>query len=293
MGDILEKILCQRRRDVEALEASKPLEEMRLLAASARPLAAWEKLRRPRDGEVLVFAEIKRASPSKGHIADVDAAAQALEYARGGASVISVLTEPHFFKGSIDDLAATRAALEALGDARPLVLRKDFLFSEYQIVEARAFGADLVLLIVAALDDATLRALLRVARDEGMEALVEVNSAAEMLRAVDAGARLVGVNNRNLRSFDVALDTTAAAVAALPPNRRADIFVAALSGITSRAAVRGFGGAIEGVLVGEALMRARNPSHFIRRLTLKTSPPFVKICGVRDVETAVLVAVCG
>ncbi|KAI8865400.1 IGPS-domain-containing protein, partial [Ramicandelaber brevisporus] len=163
---------------------------------------------------IAVLAEIKRASPSKGDI-DIGAVAaqQALAYAHGGASVISVLTEPKWFKGTLDDLREVRAALDRVyaplwGTERPAVLRKDFIVDRYQILEARLAGADTVLLIVAILTDPELVELIGYTRSLGMEPLVEVNSVAEMERAVRASSRLVGINNRNLNTFHVDMDTT-------------------------------------------------------------------------------------
>jgi anthranilate synthase/indole-3-glycerol phosphate synthase/phosphoribosylanthranilate isomerase len=208
------------------------------------------------------MAEIKRASPSRGDIApDIDAAEQARRYAAAGAAVISVLTEPHWFKGSLADLERARAALEPLGAERPALLRKDFILDPYQVAEARAAGADAVLLIVACLDDAALRELLAETRAYGMEALVEVNSGAEMERAAAAGARFVGINNRNLHDFRVDLATTERLAAQRPPGA----LLAALSGIERREDVERFARAgAEAVLVGEALMRAEDPGALIR-----------------------------
>ena len=193
----------------------------------------------------------------------MDAPAQALRYAHGGAAAISVLTEPTWFKGSLGDLREVRAALAELGDGRPGVLRKDFLVDDYQLLEARAAGADAVLLIVACLDDATLGGLQSCAHDLGMAALVEVNNAAEMERAAAAGASLIGINNRDLRSFEVDLGTTDRLAGRAPEGA----LLAALSGIASRADVARFEAAgAEAVLVGETLMRAPDPGATIAEL---------------------------
>ena len=260
--DILGEIVARRRDDVAAARAARPANE--LLREANRAPAPIDFTARLAADPPAVIAEIKRASPSKGDIAPrMDAAEQALRYARGGAAGVSVLTEPVWFKGSLDDLRAARAALEELGAARPGLLRKDFLIDEYQLLEARAHGADAVLLIVACLDGGTLGRLLACARELGMEALVEVNSAAEMACAADAGARLVGVNNRDLRSFEVDLATTDRLAGGAP----AGALLAALSGIATRADVARFEAAgARAVLVGEALMRAPDPAALIAEL---------------------------
>ena len=181
----------------------------------------------------------------------------------GGAAGISVLTEPSWFKGTLEDLRLAREAVEELGEGRPGMLRKDFLIDEYQLLEARAHGADAVLLIVACLDDETLGRLLACSRELGMEAMVEVNSAEEMARAGAVGARLVGINNRDLRSFNVDLGTTDR----LAGGAHADALVAALSGISTREDVARFEGVgAKAVLVGEALMRAADPAAMIAEL---------------------------
>lgn len=260
-GSILERIVAQRRRDVADAKARRPRAAVeRDAAAAPPPIDVVARLRR--GGRIAVMAEIKRASPSRGDIApDIDAAEQARRYAAGGAAVISVLTEPHWFKGSLADLQQARAAVEPFGTERPGLLRKDFIIDPYQVAEARAAGADAVLLIVACLDDATLRELLAETRAYGMEALVEVNSEAEMERAAAAGARFVGINNRNLHNFRVDLATTERLAARRPTGA----LLAALSGIERREDVERFALAgAEAVLVGEALMRAADPGALIR-----------------------------
>lgn len=211
-----------------------------------------------------LIAEIKRASPSKGDISPgMDAPAQSLRYAKAGAAGISVLTEPTWFKGTLDDLAAVRAAVDTMGGNRPAILRKDFIIDEYQVVEARAYGADALLLIVAALDDDTLARLFRFTGELGMESLVEVDTVEGMQRAVALGAPFIGINNRDLRSFTVDLTTTDT-LAALAPRTA---LLAALSGIQQRVDVERFEDAgAEAVLVGEALMVAEDPSATVREL---------------------------
>ena len=259
---ILDTIVAKRREDVAEARARRPRAELERAVASAPPTLDF--VARLRRDIPAVIAEIKRASPSKGDIApDMEAAAQALRYAKGGAAGISVLTEPTWFKGTLDDLAETRCALEELGAERPAILRKDFLIDEYQLLEAREAGADAVLLIVACLDDATLARLLACAHALGMEALVEVNNGEEMARANAAGAAFVGINNRDLRNFNVDLGTTDRLASQAPPGA----LLAALSGINSREDVARFEAAgAEAVLVGEALMRAGDPADLIAEL---------------------------
>jgi indole-3-glycerol phosphate synthase len=178
-------------------------------------------------------------------------------YARAGAAAISVLTEPTWFKGTLEDMELVRQAVGQLGDARPAVLRKDFIVDGYQVMESRAHGADAVLLIVACLNDSELGGLLDLSREMGMEPLVEVNSAAEMERAVAVGAAVIGINNRDLRSFNVDLGTTDRLAGMVPEGT----LLAALSGISTRADVERFAAAgATAVLVGEALMLADDPA---------------------------------
>ena len=259
---ILETIVARRREDVAEAKAALPAGELARRAGAAPPPIDF--VARLAEAPPAVIAEIKRASPSKGDIApEMDAAEQALRYARGGAAGISVLTEPSWFKGTLDDLRAAREAVAELGAARPGLLRKDFLIDEYQLLEARAHGADAVLLIVACLGDEALGRLLARSRELGMEALVEVNDAAEMARAGAAGARLIGINNRDLRSFDVDLGTTDRLAGGAPDGA----LLAALSGIGARADVARFEAAgAKAVLVGEALMRAPDPAAMIAEL---------------------------
>jgi len=260
---ILETIVEKRRDDVRAAKAAVPVSELERRLASAPPVVAFtERLRR--DAPMAVIAEVKRASPSKGDIAPgMDAAAQALKYATGGAAGISVLTEPTWFKGTLEDMAGVRAAVDAMGADRPAILRKDFIIDEYQVLEARAHGADSVLLIVAALDDATLARLMTGTRKLGMEPLVEVNNAEEMQRALAAGAKVIGINNRDLRSFKVDLGTTDRLAGMVSGG----VLLAALSGISTREDVARFAAAGAGaVLVGEALMVADDPAAKIREL---------------------------
>lgn len=212
---------------------------------------------RARDGVGLI-AEIKRASPSRGVFApDLDAAAQARVYEQGGASAVSVLTEPNFFHGSLDDLAHVRAAV-----ALP-VLRKDFLTEEWEIWEARAHGADAVLLIAALLDEVHLSELAACAERLGMAALVEVHDEAELERALAISPRLLGVNNRSLETFLVDLDTTVRLASRVP----AGVLLVSESGIAGREDVLKVARAGAGaILVGESLVRQASPAALIRAL---------------------------
>lgn len=237
---------------------------------------------------------------SKGDIApDLVASEQALRYASAGCNVVSVLTEPHWFKGSLADLAAVREALGAAGHwPRVAVLRKDFIVDEYQLLEARAHGADTALLIVAVLSAHELAHLIAAARALGFEPLVEVNTPAEMEAAMAAGALVIGVNNRNLHTFVVDMSTTARLGRMLPPGGSA--VLVSLSGVSKAEDVAPAleGGAV-GVLVGEALMRATEPAQLIAQLraagqaargTAAPAPlgsrPLVKVCGLKTAEAA-------
>jgi indole-3-glycerol phosphate synthase len=210
-----------------------------------------------------VIAEVKRRSPSKGDLAEIaDPAALATAYAAGGAAAISVLTEERRFGGSLEDLRAVRAAVDVP------VLRKDFIVEPYQVLEARAAGADLVLLIVAALDDDTLRRLHGQARELGMAVLVEVHDEAETARAVDLGAELLGVNARNLKTLEIDQDVFCR-LAPLVPDDRVKV---AESGIFSPVDVQRY--VTEGaraVLVGEALVKDGDPEGAVRAMTGITS----------------------
>lgn len=259
---VLGTILDAKREEVAAARAARSLAEVAAaarLVPPARSLAA--ALARPAGGAPLpvrVLAEVKRASPSAGPIAPgADPVAVARAYQEAGAAAISMLTDRRFFDGDLAFLAAARAAVTV-----PL-LRKDFLVDAYQVVEARAAGADAVLLIVAALDDGRLAELLAVAADFGMDALVEVHDEAEAGRAVAAGARLIGVNHRDLRTFELDLGLTGRLAPALP----AGTVLVAESGIRTPADVAGLAAAgAHAILVGETLMRAPRPGDELRRL---------------------------
>jgi anthranilate synthase/indole-3-glycerol phosphate synthase/phosphoribosylanthranilate isomerase len=294
--NILEKIFAHRRAAVAAQKETPSQRPSDLQAAYdldiAPPLVSFVDRLRKSPFPLSLMAEIKRASPSKGIISlSTCAPAQARTYALAGSSVISVLTEPEWFKGSIDDLRAVRQALEGMPN-RPAVLRKEFIFEEYQILEARLAGADTVLLIVKMLDEATLTRLYRYSQSLGMEPLIEVNTADEMAIAVNLGSKVIGVNNRNLTNFEVDLETTSRLLDQVPK----ETIVCALSGISGPRDVEAYKkNGVGAVLVGEALMRAKDTAQFIRELLggsepiLKSAPGplLVKICGTRRAETAV------
>ena len=254
---ILDDILARTRADLEVRRAARPLAAVEAAAAQMPPARSLARaLRQP--GAITCIAEFKRRSPSAGWIAEgADPAAMARAYAAGGARAMSVLTDGPFFGGNLADLAAARAAC-------PLaILRKDFVVDRYQIVEARAAGADAVLLIVSALDDATLRALLAAAAEAGLDALVEAHDAGEVARALDAGAAIVGINNRDLRTFTVDRDLAVR----LRPDVPADRIVVAESGIRDAADVARLRAAgVDAMLVGETLMRAPDPAAALKAL---------------------------
>ncbi|KAJ1938897.1 anthranilate synthase / indole-3-glycerol phosphate synthase [Linderina macrospora] len=259
-SDILATIFAKRQEDVaaqKALPGRSPADLQALLSLSVapEPLDFVARLQSP---TMAVLAEVKRASPSKGDIA----ANAAVEYAQAGAAAISVLTEPHWFKGSIDDLRDVRLAVGAL-ENRPAVLRKDFIFDKYQIAEARLAGADSVLLIVKMLSKAQLKSLLAYSRELAMEPLVEVNNAEEMAVATEVGAKVVGVNNRNLRTFDVDIGNTKQLADKVAPGT----VLVALSGIATPADASIYANTgVGAVLVGEALMRTDDKQAFISGL---------------------------
>ncbi len=254
---VLDDIVAGVRIDLDRRRAVTPAADLRAALADVDP--PRDPMPHFRSPGSSVIAEVKRRSPSKGDLADIpDPAALARAYAAGGAAAISVLTEERRFGGSLDDLRAVRAAVDT-----PL-LRKDFIVDAYQLLEARAAGADLVLLIVAALDDDTLRRLHDEARELGMAVLVEVHDEAETERAVALGAELVGVNARNLKTLAVD-DETFGRLAPLVPDDRV---LVAESGISGVADVRRF--VDEGarvVLVGEALVRDGDPETAVRTMT--------------------------
>lgn len=245
---VLDDIVAGVREDLATRQAAIPIDEVITRAQAASP--ARSVLPRLRQPGIAVIAEVKRSSPSKGSLAPIpDPASLAREYAAGGAAAISVLTEARRFNGTLADLAAVRSAVPT-----PL-LRKDFIVDPYQLYEARAAGADLALLIVAALDDATLASLHDLATRLGLTCLVEVHTADEARRAVDLGAELIGVNNRNLQTLQVDLAQFETLAGLLP-----DATKVAESGIFTVADVQRVADAgADAILVGEALVRHGDP----------------------------------
>ncbi|DAZ98929.1 TPA: LOW QUALITY PROTEIN: hypothetical protein N0F65_001368 [Lagenidium giganteum] len=305
---ILDEITAQRRLDVLAAKAQVLEEQLRnqIAQVEAQYGPALDVLKRlnapPQNAgwsHMALAAEFKRASPSKGDIAvDLDIEEQVKLYATAGASVISVLTEPKWFKGTLADMQLARATVDSMS-ARPAILRKDFIIDEYQLLEARAHGADCVLLIVAILNPEQLTKLIESTHKLGMWPLVEVNSVAELDIALKANARLIGVNNRDLRTFKMDLETT---VRIADDIRRRGIALGAdgvtllaLSGIHTRADVIKFEqcGA-RGILVGEYLMKSGDVRTNIEKLLANRRAsvggadmqPLVKICGIAKLEYA-------
>ncbi|KAJ1919473.1 anthranilate synthase / indole-3-glycerol phosphate synthase [Mycoemilia scoparia] len=276
--DILSAIFEQRKKDValaKSLPGKSPAQLEKLISLGLAPalMDFPSRLRQSigrnnnsdHGGKLAVLAEVKRASPSKGDIfVDAVAAEQALKYANAGAAAISVLTEPKWFKGSLDDLQQARQAIEKLGSNRPAILRKDFIFDSYQILEARLAGADTVLLIVAMLSKDQLVELMSFSRKHGMEPLVEVNNSEEMELAIQIGAQVIGINNRNLHTFDVDMSTTTKLAHQVS---NSSTILVALSGISAPEDALSYKGTnTSAVLIGEALMRSDDPKLFITQL---------------------------
>jgi len=255
MATKLDIILASTRATVESAKALVPVAELEHRAATHRPRGWAHALRQQAEASFAVIAEIKKASPSKGLIrADFDPAWLASRYKAGGAAALSVLTDEPYFQGSLRNL-------ELASQATPLpCLRKDFMVDEYQIVEARAHRADAILLITAALTDAELKQFARSAHDHQLDVLVEVHTADELTRVLDAlgetGADAIGVNNRDLKSFEVSLETSLALVERIP----ASVIRVTESGIFTSADVSGMRAAgFDAFLIGESLMRQPDP----------------------------------
>jgi len=253
MSDILDRIVAVKRQEIPAARALRSEAALRELAAAQTPPRGFAAALHAKvaAGQPAVIAEIKKASPSKGVIREHFVPAEiAASYARHGAACLSVLTDVSFFQGHADYLRQARAAC-------PLpVLRKDFMIDAYQVLEARAMGADCILLIAACLSDAQMAELEACAIELGLDVLVEVHDGAELDRALLLKTPLLGINNRNLRSFEVSLDTTLGLQARVPANR----LLVTESGITGPADVQRMRAAqVHAFLVGEAFMRADDP----------------------------------
>lgn len=260
MSTILDKIMARKREEVATRRKRYSLDNQEDFAREASPVRGFTAAVQGRiaQGQSGVIAEIKKASPSKGVIREnFQPDAIAASYQAGGAACLSVLTDVDFFQGSDAYLKQARAACDLP------VIRKDFLYDPYQVVEARGIGADCVLLIVAALSDAQLNELYACAREHNMDVLIEVHDRAELLRALPLGSPLVGINNRNLHSFEVSLNNTLDLLAEIPTGRT----VITESGISTRddvALMREHG--VNGFLVGEAFMRAPEPGDMLASL---------------------------
>ncbi|HEX9038277.1 MAG TPA: indole-3-glycerol phosphate synthase TrpC [Ktedonobacterales bacterium] len=293
----LARITAATRNELALRQAREPLETLCARAADAPAPRDFAAALRPAPaGPARLIAEIKRASPSKGLLArDFDPVRQARAYEAGGAAAISVLTEPQFFHGSLDHLSAVRGAVSLP------ILRKDFLLDPYQVYEARAAGADAALLILSMLDDALAADLLGLIRALGMEALVEAHDADEVRRALALGARVIGVNNRDLRTFEEHPNTARDLRALVPP----DCVYVAESGLSSSPRItqsRAWG--VDAVLIGETLMRADDPVALAREFAnapggataaffAGTRRPFIKVCGLALPEHARIAAEAG
>jgi indole-3-glycerol phosphate synthase len=260
MSDILERILAVKAGEVKAAREARPLQAVMNAAREAAPARDFVGSMRAKiaAGRAAVIAEIKKASPSKGVIReDFDPAQIAKSYERHGAACLSVLTDAEFFRGRIEDLQLARAACSLP------VLRKDFMIDPYQVYEARAAGADCILLIVAALGDSQMRELEDVARELGLAVLVEVHDGAELDRALKLKTPLIGINNRNLRTFETRLETTLDLLERIPAER----IVITESGILRPEDVaRMRSRSVGAFLVGEAFMRAPDPGAELERL---------------------------
>ncbi len=260
MADILQRIMAVKAGEVAAAQAQLPFAQVQAAARAAAPARDFAGAMRSRisAGRSAVIAEVKKASPSKGVLREqFDPTAIAASYERHGAACLSVLTDRQFFQGKLDDLKAARGACQLP------VLRKDFMMDAYQVYEARAAGADCILLIVAALSAEKLHELEAVAFELGLSVLIEVHDGAELETALQMKSPLIGINNRNLRTFETTLDTTIGLLAKVPAGR----LVITESGILKPEDVtRMRAHQVHGYLVGEAFMRAPDPGVELERL---------------------------
>lgn len=258
--DILKRILARKAEEIDVRNRQCSLKELEERMAGADPVRGFLAAMHASiaAGRPAVIAEVKKASPSRGVLReDFDPAQIAASYERGGATCLSVLTDADFFKGAESDLSQARAA------CRLPVLRKDFIIDPYQVYEARIIGADCILLIVAALGDAMLRELLQLAGSLGMDVLVEVHDRAELDRALQTDAQLIGINNRNLRSFETSLDVTLGFLD-LIPDERLVVTESGIHTVDDVSLMRSRG--VNAFLVGEAFMKAPEPGEKLREL---------------------------
>ena len=257
--NLLSQIVSRKQRRVDQAKKLVPLAQMRALASKAREDAKAHALLKGLSDEskINIIAEFKRRSPSKGEIRrDADPVITARAYVSAGASAVSVLTEEDYFGGSLDDLQAARKTISLP------ILRKDFIFDEYQVYESGAAGADAVLLIVAALDDLALVRLIRITEDElGMDGLVEVHTAEDMTRAAACGIKIIGVNNRDLQTFTVSLETSVQ-LAPIAPKGSLLISESGIESADDIRRLRSIG--YRAFLIGETLMRADDPGEALQ-----------------------------
>ncbi|CCI50793.1 unnamed protein product [Albugo candida] len=313
---MLDQIIAQRRVDIEI--AKKTISEKALDAQIVefdaqygKPINVLERLQTPIQKEswskMALASEFKRASPSKGNIAlHADVTDYVKAYASAGASMISVLTEPKWFKGSLDDMKMARTCLEDVDTAcRPAVLRKDFIIDPYQVKEARAYGADCVLLIVAILTPEELCSLVKVTLSHDMYPLIEINSIQELEIALQAETKLLGINNRNLHTFKLDLNRTMEITETIASRKLTDLTIFVLSGIHSHQDVVMFKNCgAHGILVGESLMKSQDIQKGIENLmsgqscpggrkSNQSNRPLAKVCGVTSVEDALVALQAG
>ena len=255
---ILDDIIAYKREEIAVAKANTPLSALEALAKETSPRGFKRALERKASNGYALIAEIKKASPSKGLIReDFNPAAHARDYEAGGAACLSVLTDGPSFQGSPEFLAQARNATSIP------ILRKDFMVDPYQVAEASAWGADCILLIMACLTDAEAHDLNMTANDYGLDVLVETHNREEMLRAVDLGAKLIGVNNRNLKTFQTDLNTTAELAGLVPPGA----ILVSESGISSHKDIQTLAGnGAKAFLVGETLMRQQDLAAATRAL---------------------------
>src|SRR2546421_5999719 len=260
MADVLTRILAHKRQEIAEAKERLPLAELEAQARRAPPTRGFERALRSKiaAGKPAVIAEVKRASPSRGLIrADFDPARIARSYEQNGAACLSVLTDRAFFGGSADDLRAARAACSLP------VLRKDFIVDPYQVFESRAWGADCILLIVGAAPDAETADLEKTARGLGLDVLVECHDAAELDRALALQTPLIGVNNRDLRTFETRLETTLALVERVPKDR---LLITESGIVTSSDVARLAASGVSAYLVGSAFMAADDPGEALAKV---------------------------